>query len=107
MPSFPPMEVMFTIRPASTLPHVRQHRQRGIEHAPKVGAQGFLIVGNGHRFRRPHLDNARVVDEDVHRPKPAAYLIYESLYRPAVGHVAGNGEDLRSRPGQRSASPLQ
>ena len=37
----------------------------------------------------------------------AAYLIYQSLYRPAVGHVAGTGEDLHSRPGQRSASPLQ
>jgi hypothetical protein len=50
--------------------HVGKHRHHHMERSPEIGVHRVLIIRQLHVVQRVHLDNPRVVDEDIDRSEP-------------------------------------
>ena len=57
-----------------------------------MGAERVFVVVYVHHLRRPNLDHARVIDQDVDLPKCVDHGLNHFFDLLPVGHIAGDTE---------------
>lgn len=61
---------------------------------------GHFLLLSGRDLERPHLNDARVVDEHVQTAVPADRLGYGGLYLRLIADIGGKCQHLRAAPPQ-------
>src|SRR5262249_11907728 len=83
---------------APALDHRRNQGEGGVDRAPERDVHSFVEVVNGLRRKRPHGNDAGVVDQDVDASEMAARYGDEMFHFFGLADVAGGGADLGAQP---------
>src|SRR5690348_4895956 len=84
--------------------HVGQHGQRWIDDTPVHDIHRLPKIVGSHSFDRSDLDDAGVVDQDVHGSKVLADLTHEKGHLPLVRYIARDCQDASTRRALESGS---
>ena len=86
---------------------VGQGGERRVHHAEIVDVHRLAKVLHAHRIERAHLDDSRVVDQDVDAAEALHGLADEGGCLLGIADVAGDGEDAGVPDSQLGARPFQ